>query len=126
MKLLRLMKTLSETYRKLETAKHLLCTFPVHCRLKKDGALYTLPFKFAWEKATKTVQANKDGLKLTKNISLRSLLKIGIYWRENKRWVENMSLLVTSKEAGLEVHAENAKCMIKYRQQNGGIVLQDK
>jgi len=39
MKLLRLMKFLNETYSKLQTAKHLLCTFPVQSRLKKDGAL---------------------------------------------------------------------------------------
>lgn len=39
MKLLRLMKILNETYGKLQTVKHLLFTFPVQSRLKKDVAL---------------------------------------------------------------------------------------
>ena len=32
------------------------------------------------------------------------------------------ALLVTNKEAGLEVHAENANCKVMYREQNGGIL----
>ena len=35
MKLLRLMKILNETCSKLQTVKHLLCTFPVQSTLKK-------------------------------------------------------------------------------------------
>jgi hypothetical protein len=33
------------------------------------------------------------------------------------------ALLVASKEAGLEVHAESANCMVMYREQIGGTVL---
>jgi hypothetical protein len=50
-----------------------------------------------------------------------------MYWKESKGWVENIkAVLVTSKEAGLEVHAENANCMLMYREQNVGTVLQYK
>jgi hypothetical protein len=39
MKLLRLMKILNGTYSKLQTVKHLLFSFPVQNRLKKNNSL---------------------------------------------------------------------------------------
>lgn len=36
------------------------------------------------------------------------------------------AVLVTNKEVGLEVHVENANCVVMYREQNGGTVLKYK
>jgi hypothetical protein len=36
------------------------------------------------------------------------------------------AVLVTNEKAGLEVHVENAICMVMYREQKGGTVLQNK
>jgi hypothetical protein len=96
--------------------------FPIKSGLKKGDDLSPLLFNFALLYAIRRVQVNQNGLKLSgtyqlivhahgANITGGSIRVI----RKNKETV-----VVASKETGLEVNADKTKCVVMSLDQNAG------
>jgi len=96
--------------------------FPIRNGLKQGDALPSLLFNFALEYAIRRVRINQDGLKLNGahqllvyaddvNILGGSVLNID----NNPE-----SLVVASKDIGIEVSADKTKYTVMYRDQNAG------
>ena len=96
--------------------------FPIRNGLKHGDALSPLLFNFALEYAIMRVQVNQDGLKLNGTHQLLAYADdVNILGGSAHTVKENAeSLVVATKEIGLEVHADNTKCMIMSRDQNAG------
>ena len=123
MKLLRLIKMcVTEKYNRARVGKHLSDTYPTGIYLKQGDALSPLLFNFVLENAIRVVQENQDGLKLDGTHQLlifandANMLVGSVYnIKENTE-----TLLVCSKETGLEVSVDVTKYMIMSRDQNAG------
>jgi len=96
--------------------------FPFKTCLKQGDALSPLLFNFTLEWAIWRVQVNQDGLKLngihqllvnTDNVNM-----LGGNVHTVKKSAE--TLIVASKEIGLEVNADKTKYMVMSRDQNAG------
>jgi hypothetical protein len=109
MKLVRLIKMcLNETYRRVQVSKHLSDMFPIRYGLKR-GNFSPLLFNVTLENAIKRVQVNQGGLKLSGTCQLLvcaddNILGGSIPVHTVKKNTE--TLIVASKEAGLEVNAD--------------------
>jgi hypothetical protein len=94
--------------------------FPIKNGLKKEDALLPFLFNFALDYGIKRVQVNQDGLKLN---GTRQLPVYVDYVNILGEGVDNVkkntaALVVTSKETGLEVNADNSKYMVMSRGRN--------
>jgi len=120
MKLVRITKNcLCETCSRVRVEKNLSDTFPIRNGLKRF-ALLPLLFNFALEYATRWVQVNQDGFKLTGTHQLLVCANDVVYWepvyilygKNAETWVE------AGMEIGLEVNADRTKYMIMSQDQN--------
>ena len=122
-KLVRLIKMcLNETYNKVRVGKHLSDVFPVKNSLKQGAVLSPLLFNFVLEYVIIGVQVNEDGFKLNGTHQLLVYAdEDNILGGSVHSVMENAeTLVVATKEAGLEVNADKSKYMVKSRDQNAG------
>ena len=85
--------------------------------MKQGDALSPLLFNFALEYAIKRVQVNQDGLKLN---GMHQLLAYADDVNILGGSVHTSSLVVATKETGLEVNADKTKYMVMSRDWNAG------
>ena len=113
---------MTETYSRVRVGKNLSDRFPIRNGLKQGYALSPLLFNCALEYAIRRVHVNQDGLKLNDTLQLLvyaddvNILEGSVLTVQKN--VE--SLVVTSKETGIEVNADKTKYMIMSRDQNTG------
>jgi len=122
MKLIRLIKMcLNKTYDTVRVGKHLSDIFPIRNGLKQRDALSPLLFKFTLEYAIRRVQVNQDGLKLNGKHKLLFYADDINTLGGSVRTIKNAeTLVVASKETGLEVNPAKTKYVGKSRDQNAG------
>jgi len=107
---------LTETYSRVRAGKILSDKFPITNGLKQGDALSPLLFNFALEYATRRVQVNRDGLKLSGTHQvLVYAYEVNILGGSVHTIKGNVAFLVVSKESGLEVNADKTKYMVMSR-----------
>ena len=96
--------------------------FPIRNGLKLGDGLSPLLFNFALEYAIRMVQVNQDGLKLNGTYKLLFYPgDVNIFGGSVHTVKENPeTLVVASKEIGLEVNVDKTKYMVMSRDQNAG------
>jgi hypothetical protein len=106
----------------VQVDKHLSGTFPVTNGLKQGHALLPLFLNLALEYAIRRVQANQESLKLNGTYKLLVYtVDVNLLGESIHTLPKRMEyLLVTSKEIGLEVNAEQTKYMFMSHEQKGG------
>jgi len=122
MKLVRLIKMcLNETYSAVWVRKHLSAIFPIKKGLKQN-VLSPLLFNFALEYAIRRVQLNQDDLQLNGTHQLLVYADDVNMLDGSVHTIKKIkeSLLVGSKEIGLEVNADKTKYMVMSQVQNAG------
>ena len=121
MKLIRLIKMcLHEMCSRVRVDKYLSDILSIKNGLKEGDALSPLLFDFSLEYAVRRIKVNQDGLKLN---GAHLLLVYADYVNILGESVHNMkknidTLIVTSKDTGLQVNADKTKCMVMSRNQN--------
>jgi len=113
---------LTETYSRVRVGKDLSDMLPIRNGLKQGDALSPLLFNFALEYAIRRVQVNQGGLKLNGTHQLLAYTDdVNILGGSVHTVKENAeTLVVATKETGLEVNADKTKYMIMSRDQNAG------
>ena len=115
-------KCLTETYSRVRVGKNLSDMFRITNGLKQGDGLPPLLFNIALEYAIRRVQVNQDGLKLNGTHQLLvyaddvNILGGSVHTiKESAK-----SLIVASKETGLEANADKTKYMVMPRDQSAG------
>jgi len=122
-KLVRLIKMcLTETYSRVRVGNNLSEMFPIRNGLKQGDALSPLLFNFALEYAIKKAQVNQDGLKVNGTHQLLAYADdVNILGGSVHTVKENAeTLVVATKEIGLEVNADKTNYMVMSRDRNAG------
>ena len=122
-KLVRLIKMcLTELYSRAGVGKNLSDMFPIRNGLKQGDALSPLLFNFALEYAIRRVQVNQDGFNLNgTHYHLVYADDVNILCGSVHTVKENTeTLIVASKDNGLEVNTDKTKYMVMSRDQNAG------
>jgi hypothetical protein len=89
--------------------------FPVKNELKKRDALSQSLFNFVYEYAIRRVQVNKDGFNLNGTHQLLVYVDgVNILGGSVHTIKRTESLLIASKEIGLEVNADKTKYMVTF------------
>ena len=116
--------SMNETYSRVRVSENVSDRFPIRIGLKQGDALSPLLFNFALEYAIRRVQVNQDGLKLNGTHQLLAyandvnILGGSIHVHSLKENAE--TLVVATREIGLEVSADKTKYMVMFRVQNAG------
>jgi len=100
---------LTATYSRVRVGKNLSDRFPIRNGLKKGDALSPLLLNIALEYAIRRIQVNKEGLKLNGTHLFLVYADVNILGGG----VE--TLVVASKETGLEVNADKSQYMVMSR-----------
>jgi hypothetical protein len=109
---------LNETYSTVHISKNLSEKFPTQNGLKEEDALSPLLYNFALEYAIRRVQENQQVLKFSETHSLAYTDDVNTVGENVDIRKENTeSILVASKEVGLEVNSEKPKYMLMSRSQ---------
>ena len=112
---------LTETYGRVRVGKNLSDMYPIRNGLKEGDALLPLLFNFALEYAIWRVHVIQDGLKLSGAHQLLVYADVNILGGSIHTIKEKTeTLVVTSKEIGLEVNADKTKYMVMFQDQNAG------
>ena len=113
---------MSTTYSRVWVGKNLSNVFPIRNGLKQGDALLPLLFNFALEYASRRVQVNQGGLKLSGTHQfLVYAVDVNILGGSIPTVKENAeTLIVATKEIGLEVNADKTKYMVMSQDQNAG------
>ena len=122
-KLVRLINMcLNETYSIVWVGKKLPDMFPIRNSLKQGDALLPLLFNFGLEYAIRRVHVNQESLKLNGTHQLLVYANdVNILGGSVHTIKENAeTLVVASKEIGLEVNADKTKYMVMSRDLNTG------
>jgi hypothetical protein len=122
-KLVRLIKLcLTEMYNRVRVDNYLSEMFPIRNVFKRADALWPLLFYFPLEYAIKRVQVSQDGLKLNgKHHLLAYADNVNILGGSVHTVKKNAeTLVVATKEIGLEVNADKTKYMVMSQDQNAG------
>jgi hypothetical protein len=121
-KLARLIKMcLTETYNRVRVGKNLSEMFSIRNGLIRK-IHYRIDFQLCLEYAIKRVQVNQDGLKLNGTHQFLAYDDdVNILGGNVHTVKENAeSIVVATKETGLEVNADKTKCMVMSRDRNAG------
>jgi len=96
--------------------------FPIRNDLKIGDGLSSLLFNFALAYALRRVQINQDSLKLNSRHQLLVYVHVVNILEESEHTIKKnaKTLVVFSKETGLEVNANKTKYMVMSRDQNAG------
>ena len=88
--------------------------------MKQGEALSTILFNFALEYAIRRVQEHQDGLKLNGTYQLLVSADVINIWGRRVHTIKNKTetLLISSKENGLEVNSDKTKHVVMSRDQN--------
>ena len=113
---------LNETCSRVRVGKNLSDMFPIRDGLKQGDALLQLLFNFAVEYAIRRIQFNQFGLKLNGTHQLLVCADdVNVLGRIVHAIKENVeTLIVASKETGLEVNADTTTYMVMSQDQNAG------
>jgi len=111
---------LTETYSRVQVGKNLSDIFPIRNGLKQGDALSPFLFDFALKYAIKSIQVNQDGLKLNGTHHLLAYADaVNILGGSVHTVKDNAeTLVIATKENGLEVNADKTKYMIMSEDQN--------
>jgi len=114
MKLVRLIKCVTEMYSRVWVGKNLSDMFPNRDTLKQGDAVSPLPLNFALECAIRRVQVNQDGFELNGTHQLLVYADdVNILGGSVHTLQENAETLVAAtREIGLEVSADKTKYMV--------------
>jgi hypothetical protein len=122
-KLVRLIKMcLTEMYSRDRVGKNVSEIFLIRSGLKQGNALSPLLFNFVLKYAIKRVQVNQNGLKLNGTHQLLAYandVKI-LRGRVHTLKKNAKTLVVATKEIGLEVNVDKIKYMVMSRDRNAG------
>jgi len=106
-------KNVSERYSRVWVGEDLSDMFPVRNGLKQGDALSPFLFHFVLEYASRKVQVDQNGLKLNGTHQLLVYADDNILGGSVHTMKGNAdSLVVASKETGLEVNADKTKYMV--------------
>jgi hypothetical protein len=114
---------LTETYSRVRVGKKLSEMFPIRNDLKQGDSLSPFLFNFVLEYAIERVQVNRDGSKLNGSHQLLAYADdVNILGASVHTVQENAeTLVVVTKEIGLEVNADKTEYMVMSRVQNAGL-----
>jgi len=110
---------LNETYGRVQVGKHMSDIFPIKNDLKQGDASLPLLFNSALEYVIRRIQVNQKGLILNGTHQLLVYAyDVNILTGSEHTIKKNAeTLLVASKETGLEVNADKTKYMVMSRDQ---------
>ena len=110
---------LNETYSRVQVSKHLSDMFPSRYGLKQGDNLSPLLFNITLENAINRVQVNQGGLILSSTYQLLVYADGNILGRSIRTIkIKAETLIVASKETGLEVNADKTKSCLEIRMQD--------
>ena len=102
---------MNETYNRVLAGKHLCGRFPIRNYFKQGDTVSPLLFNFVLEYAIRRVQVNQNGLKLNGTHQLLVYADDANILRGSVHTIKKNTetLVVASKEIGLEVNADKTK-----------------
>ena len=114
---------LTETYSRIRVGMKMSDIFPIKNSLKQGDALSPLLFNFALDYVIRRVRVNQDGLNLNGTHQHLAYADVNILGGNIHTVKENSeTLVVATKENGLEVNADKTNYMVMSREQIAGLI----